>query len=209
MKTTRIARALLALTLCATVPFMAACAGDPVASATSKIDELPHIGDGRKIEYHRMLEAEDAKAPEAAELLYRRAKAENDLVGRELRWAGKYGEVEGKGPGAATFNEDGTVSGDKEVLEWFGTPTHWQKGVSKFRMCWSAECEYYSSWTVMPSMTTQGIQYQLYLEGLGEEDSPITLSFKSAYPEGDEPLTYQAPEYTPKVYSDEEDAPQS
>lgn len=208
MKMMRVVRPAFVAVACVSLPLLAGCAGDPVASATSKIDELPHIGDGRKIEYHRMLEADEAKDAESTQLIYRRAKAESDLVGRELRWGGKYGEVDGK-PGVVTFNEDGTVSGDEEVLEWFGTPTHWQKGVSKFRMCWSAECEYYSSWTVMPSMTTQGIHYELYLEGLGEKDYPITLSFKSGYPEGDEPLTYKSPEYTPKVYSDEEDAPQS
>lgn len=194
--------------LCASATLLAACAGDPVASATEKIDALPHIGDGRKIEYHRMLEADQAKDAESTELIYRRAKSENDMVGQELRWAGEQGKVNGK-PGQVTFNEDGTVSGDKEVLEWFGAPTHWQKGVSKFRMCWSAECDYYSSWTVMPSMTTQGIKYALYLEGLSEDDTAVTLHFTGSYREGDEPLTDIAPEYTPKEYSDEDEAPQS
>lgn len=194
--------------LCASVTLLAACAGDPVASATERIDALPHIGDGRKIEYHRILEADEAKDAESTELIYRRAKAENDLVGQELRWADDQGKVNGE-PGRVIFNEDGTISGDQEVLILFGAPTHWQKGVSKFRMCWNPECDYYSSWTVMPSMTTQAVSYKLYLEGLDEKDSAITLSFNGSYPEGDEPITYTSPEYTPKEYSEDEETPQS
>ncbi|PID97973.1 MAG: hypothetical protein CSA82_01740 [Actinobacteria bacterium] len=159
---------------CVAVWGMSGCSLMPAGGPTDVVNGLEYLGEGRKIEYQRMIEEAGGKNSEKADVLVAQAQRENALVGEPL-------SVVGEGTGSIAFAEDGTISGDEEALKKFDMPTHWQVGVSKFRMCWAQECEFYSSWSIESSENSDGgVDYTLNLEGLDEQEGPVVVKLTRA-----------------------------
>ena len=141
----------------------------PQEAAVKTIDALPYLGEGTKTQFkERVVEAQDEAAIND---VVADAQAVNGVVGPTL--VNDYFGLDNISA-SMVLHDDGTVTGDSEVLAYMGSATHWRLGDTWIDLCTTDTCQYASAWKVevlSPSQTVakkKGFRFTL----LGTDSDP-------------------------------------
>lgn len=164
----------LSLTACSSVGGIFGKAFGSSAEDIS-LDGLKNLPSGRVIQYQERLKEAEKQGQEAHDNVLYLAAAEDGIIGQTLTLENDILDQETAGA-TLTFKEDGTIDVSKPLADTLGNPTHWQMGVTTLRVCWEPSCKYYASWSVRPDLSSwTSMRYNLYLEGLTEDERAVTL----------------------------------